>query len=350
MMYAYICMHTCMLNSPRTLSNVYNRIKTSAYDPLVCQGLRQSPTSLSFLISSFASQGEFEEVRIKRISTAEIAAKRKIFDNFSYLHDKFKRSRDHEAVNFLQETMDLWEDQLIQQSDHEATVLSRWTAFRQVSTRWTSELAELLDNIHTLGGTADEEEDDIIQPLPAHLFSRPSPERKAGKEQTTELSSHRTRSMNPQAEALLLQSCGALCNSLDEHLRVKMSSDPENASHSGARSTLGIKYNPMSLQIEAMEVGGPAFNCGKMKKGDILLKVNDQDVKSSNVERLLRGDDMPGSNLRLELRCAETRKVFYVSLTRMPTGVLGDSLCPPALYPCSLYFIICKHKIVWAWA
>jgi C-terminal processing protease CtpA/Prc len=276
------------------------------------------------MISSFTLQGEFEEVRIKRISTAQIAAKRKIFDNFSHLHDKFKRGRDHEAVRYLQETMDLWEDQLIQQFDHEATVLGTWTTFQKVSTRWTSELAELLETIHTLGSTADEEEDDddVLQPLPAMLFSKPE-----------KMSNHRSPSKKTHTEAVLLQSCGALCSSLDEHLRVNMANDADNASQSGTKSTLGIKYNPSSLQIEALEVGGPAFNCGKMKKGDVLLKVNDEDVKTNNVERLLRGDDMPGSTLRLELRCAETHQESYVSLTRMPTGVLGDSLSHPPLSP-----------------
>jgi hypothetical protein len=232
-------------------------------------------------------QGEFEDVRIKRISTTQIAERRRMFDNFSHLHDQFKRESDHEAVRYLQETMDLWEDQLIQQHDKDATISSNWTAMQKMSLRWANELANSLNEIQVLA--AEDGEEDI-----------------------------------QQSDSYLLDSCESLCAALDEQFQTSVGNENIDSSLS-SRSTLGLKYDSGTLAVVSLEVGGPAFNCGQLQKGDVLLKVNDESVAPRNVAKLLKGDDQSGSTMRLSFRCVETNTIKNVTLTRMPTGVLGDS-------------------------
>ena len=93
-------------------------------------------------------QGEFDDVKIKRISTAEVADIRKMFENFTYLRDKCKKDRDDEAVAYVSQTIDLWEHHLISQNTRNHTSLDNFTALQQVTCRWTTELADLLDLLH----------------------------------------------------------------------------------------------------------------------------------------------------------------------------------------------------------
>jgi len=69
----------------------------------------------------------------------------------------------------------------------------------------------------------------------------------------------------------------------------------------------------------------------RLRRGDVLLTVNGQPVAPSNVDDLLRGNDLPGSTTRLSFRRIETMEIEHVTLTRMPSGVLGDSLYPSFL-------------------
>ena len=55
---------------------------------------------------------------------------------------------------------------------------------------------------------------------------------------------------------------------------------------------------------ESMVVGGPAFNCQQLDRGDELLLVDGQVVTDANRNTLLIGKDIPGSAVTLTIKKA----------------------------------------------
>lgn len=51
----------------------------------------------------------------------------------------------------------------------------------------------------------------------------------------------------------------------------------------------------MGLKIENVLIGGPAY--GRLKKGDVILRVDGKTVTEDNVLSFLRGNDVPGSQM-----------------------------------------------------
>ena len=69
-----------------------------------------------------------------------------------------------------------------------------------------------------------------------------------------------------------------------------------------------------------MVIGAPPEDQGKVRKGDIIVKVDGLKVSKDTVGAALTGSDIPGSRLRLVLlrqEAGEARNV-HVQLTRMP--------------------------------
>ena len=283
-----------------------------------------------------AVQGKFEEVRLRRISTLEVAGRRKLFDNFCDINDRMKKELDHDCVRLVEETMDLWENQLIAQNDRDESASSSWAAFQETSLGWSGELSELLESMHAAVSGDTQDRVSSLQAEPTTEFSR-----RAGREPVTEFSSRspvskavERVSSKPYDDTMsLIQTCDALCASLDEHLRTKIDRDGDVAADGAQRSTLGFKYNTATLVIEYLDVAGPAYNSERIFRGDTLLAVGNVPVNKimapDAVGALLKGNDVTGSSTTLLLRCTQTSRVKQVSLTRMPAGELGDSLLPP---------------------
>ena len=49
------------------------------------------------------------------------------------------------------------------------------------------------------------------------------------------------------------------------------------------------------LIIDNMVIGGPAYKCKQLDKGDKIIKVDGYDVDENNFQKILLGDDIPGS-------------------------------------------------------
>lgn len=315
---------------------------------------------------SMVVQGKFEEVRLRRISTLEVAGRRKLFDNFCDINDRMKKELDHDGVRLVEETMDLWENQLIAQNDRDESASSSWAVFQETSLGWSGELFDLLESMHAAISGEMQDRVSSLQAEPTTEFSR-----RAAREPVTEFSSRnpvskgaeRVSSKLDDDRMSLIQTCDALCLSLDEHLRTKIDRDGEHAADGAQKSTLGFKYNTATLVIEYLDVGGPAYNSERIFRGDTLLAVGNVQVSKimapDAVGALLKGNDVTGSSTTLLLRCTQTSRVKQVSLTRMPAGELGDSLLPPQsgcilhlcplalTVPCfSSFFYHCKHLLV----
>ena len=53
--------------------------------------------------------------------------------------------------------------------------------------------------------------------------------------------------------------------------------------------------------IENTVVGGPAHNSKQFEHGDVILEVDGQEAKNSNIFELLIGSDIPGSAVEVKL-------------------------------------------------
>jgi hypothetical protein len=71
------------------------------------------------------------------------------------------------------------------------------------------------------------------------------------------------------------------------------------------------------LTIEDLVVGGPAFNCEQLARGDEMLMVDDEIVNADNCFDRLIGSDEPGSLVKITFRSASSQQVKNVILTRV---------------------------------
>ena len=53
--------------------------------------------------------------------------------------------------------------------------------------------------------------------------------------------------------------------------------------------------------IDNIVVGGPADNCKKLSRGDVVLEVDDTCVNDENVLDILVGNDVPGASVQLRV-------------------------------------------------
>lgn len=59
------------------------------------------------------------------------------------------------------------------------------------------------------------------------------------------------------------------------------------------------------LTIDNMVIGGPAYKCKQLGRGDIILKVDGIEVDENNFQTILLGNDIPGSSVVLTVMKAD---------------------------------------------
>jgi C-terminal processing protease CtpA/Prc len=83
---------------------------------------------------------------------------------------------------------------------------------------------------------------------------------------------------------------------------------------------VGIMLN--DLIIDNMVIGGPAYKCKQLDRGDKILKVDGVEVDEENFQTILLGDDIPGSPVVLTVLKGEgSEEVSPLSLLRVRTHV-----------------------------
>lgn len=70
---------------------------------------------------------------------------------------------------------------------------------------------------------------------------------------------------------------------------------------------------------------GPAYNCQRLSRGDVLLKVDDEPVDLYDFHERLIGCDVPGSMVKLTVLTPTTDEEKEVMLTRMATSAIADN-------------------------
>ena len=105
-----------------------------------------------------------------------------------------------------------------------------------------------------------------------------------------------------------------------------MLSVPSDTITSGfnTRSTVGIMF--VGSTIDNMVIGGPAYNCQRLSKGDILCKVDDEPVDVHTLHDKLIGSDVPGSLVKITVCSSTQNEEKEVVLTRMATTMIADNV------------------------
>ncbi len=53
--------------------------------------------------------------------------------------------------------------------------------------------------------------------------------------------------------------------------------------------------------VDNFVLGSPAYNSGRISHGDVILKIDGTAVTAANIQELLRGNDKPGTSVRITL-------------------------------------------------
>eukprot|EP00960_Hanusia_phi_P065538 766126-Hanusia_phi.AAC.2 len=88
-------------------------------------------------------------------------------------------------------------------------------------------------------------------------------------------------------------------------------------------TTLGLVVGERAgIQCTVLDFipGSPAYLNDKIRKGDIIRRVNDVDASAANIEELLRGSDIPGTTVGLLIERKSRKRPFDVNLTRAPVA------------------------------
>jgi hypothetical protein len=122
--------------------------------------------------------------------------------------------------------------------------------------------------------------------------------------------------------------CEFLCTLVEEAISNDVLSVPVDSISSGlgfqSRTTVGMLLVGMS--IDNMVVGGPAYNCQQLNKGDLLMRVDDEEVGLHDIHEKLVGSDIPGTFVKVAVLSPETMEEKEVMLTRMATATIADNV------------------------
>lgn len=76
------------------------------------------------------------------------------------------------------------------------------------------------------------------------------------------------------------------------------------------------------LIVDNMVIGGPAYNSGALKRGDIILAVDGMITTEESVISMLLGQDIPGSMVTLRISRPNQGLPFLICLTsRQKSGL-----------------------------
>ena len=79
------------------------------------------------------------------------------------------------------------------------------------------------------------------------------------------------------------------------------------------------------LTINNMVEGGPAFNCRQLDKGDIILKVDGEEVTLESCPEALIGSDMPGSSVTVTVQKGSgPHQVYMLAIDARHTYAFSD--------------------------
>jgi hypothetical protein len=205
------------------------------------------------------------DVTLKRISTDEVADRRKMFDLFTKLSDRAKQDHDEEARKCVDETLLLWESIMAADAQHDQRIADNVLTMQADCTPMTDELVLLLNKIGRLHGWDEEfaETSGAIESSDGIGLEKRVPTnatRSAPMTFSSPNASQGPAQKNTHGKDIVGY-CEFLCTLIEEAISNDVLSVPTGAVSYGfnTRTTVGMLLVGMS--IDNMVVGGPAYNC-----------------------------------------------------------------------------------------
>lgn len=204
------------------------------------------------------------DVTLKRISTEEVADRRKMFDLFTKLSDRAKKDHDEEASKCVEETLLLWESMMTADAHHHQTIADNILSMQAECLPMSEELVALLNRIGQMHGWNDEFSE---SPNGAEHAELSGLDKFLGNRSARSTSTFTSPNMPREPVQKNVQGkdivgyCEFLCTLIEEAISNDVLSIPTDSISSGfnTRTTVGMLLVGMS--IDNMVVGGPAYNC-----------------------------------------------------------------------------------------
>ena len=123
----------------------------------------------------------------------------------------------------------------------------------------------------------------------------------------------------------LHQICGKIKETLSSDVNPAHPADTEHysaASRDGPQSTVGLMLD--ELTIDSMVVGSPAYKSKQLLAGDVIKKIDGQEVTLETLDDALRGCDLPGSAIVISVERQGISGTKDVVLKRLAREALAD--------------------------
>jgi len=101
----------------------------------------------SYLNLKLQRGGGIVDVTLTRISTADVADKRRMFDLFTTLNDRAKKDNDPEVAKCVQESLLLWEKMMVADQIHDDRIQENVESMQADCLPWSNEISFLLLDI-----------------------------------------------------------------------------------------------------------------------------------------------------------------------------------------------------------
>lgn len=197
---------------------------------------------------------ELIDVTMKRISTEEVADKRRMFDLFTKLNDRAKKDHDTEAGKCVEETLLLWEKMLHTEFENHQNIAESVQSLQHGCMHLTSELFTLVNDIGQKQGWHEDFPDQEQDP---ELVRDRSARATRGALSPPYISPNVPQSFQKRPEGRdIVGYCEFLCTLLEEGFCNDILSVPTESISAGftANSTVGIML--VGMVIDNMVVGG----------------------------------------------------------------------------------------------
>lgn len=101
------------------------------------------------MLDDIFDQGEIKEIVLKRMRTADIADKRKMFQLFAHLHTRAGKGRDSEAEKYITEASELWTGMMLEEIQHDSLWSENVLTVQKQCTLWLHECYLSLIKVET---------------------------------------------------------------------------------------------------------------------------------------------------------------------------------------------------------
>jgi C-terminal processing protease CtpA/Prc len=283
------------------------------------------------------------DISIVRIARSEMAGRVQLFEQFTTLTDLASQSGDSQLMAAVEDTINS-STKLMAESDSRdtkavhnilqlqlqcsTTLLQLKAGLKELRASFDSTVEEYTNEIMQLQKRLKAQEA-LVSKLQAELQGNPVHDL-AEEKSSPNKSFHVNRPKYSESMGLgdLLETCREVCENLERTistnvLAVTTAQHQQQDFHT--TSTVGIMLQ--DLTIDNLVVGGPAYRCKQLDKGDVILRVDGVEVVLETIQQQITGTDLPGSEVTLTVMKGEGAlqgEVLDVTIRKMARVEMAD--------------------------